>query len=266
MLTSLKQIVHTGLHRIGLDLIQARTMKRLLESESAATTANRQLELLRMFDDQSAGRLLKLLPRSRAQLQQDLFALACSGFAQGGYFVEFGAASGVDLSNTYLLEKDFNWNGILAEPALGWRQSLSANRSCALEFDCVWSQTGQQLEFREVSGIPELSTISSFVDADFQAPARSAGRSYEVRTISLLDLLKRHQAPTKIDYLSIDTEGSEFDILSAFDFDAYDVRVITCEHNFSSRRADILSLLASHGYERTMENVSLFDDWYVRRT
>lgn len=47
---------------------------------------------------------------------------------------------------------------------------------------------------------------------------RKKGKNYHVETVSLLDLLNEHNAPYEIDYLSIDTEGSEFDILKAFDF------------------------------------------------
>lgn len=72
-----------------------------------------------------------------------------------------------------------------------------------------------------------------------------------------------HNDPKEIDYLSVDTEGSEFSILSAFDFDAYRIRVITVEHNFTPAREQIRDLLESRGFVRKMESVSLVDDWYV---
>ena len=61
----------------------------------------------------------------------------------------------------------------------------------------------------------------------------------KVETISLNDLLKKFNAPKYIDYLSIDTEGSEFEILSSLDFSKY-ISVITCEHNYSSKRKKFL--------------------------
>jgi hypothetical protein len=55
-----------------------------------------------------------LLEKSKAQLRQDLFVLSETHYKRNGYFVEFGAANGIDLSNTYLLETEFSWSGILA--------------------------------------------------------------------------------------------------------------------------------------------------------
>ena len=78
-----------------------------------------------------------------------------------------------------------------------------------------------------------------------------------------MDLLKKYNAPKEIDYLSIDTEGSEFEILNAFDFDAYKIKVITCEHNFTPMREEIYKLLGSKGYVRKYQEFSQFDDWYV---
>ena len=111
----------------------------------------------------------------------------------------------------------------------------------------------------------ELSTITKFADRDGHATKRDAGQVYNVSTVSLSDLLRRHSAPYRIDYLSIDTEGSEFDILSAFNFEAFDIQIITCEHNYTSDRQKIFELLTSKGYERRFMGLSKWDDWYVRR-
>ncbi len=204
-----------------------------------------------------------LLSRSKAQLRQDIFVLHELGFKRGGYFVEFGAASGIELSNTYLLEKDFGWRGILAEPARRWHETLQSARNCHIESDCVWHTSGETLRFREAD-TAELSTIETFVHSDDHGAKRGDGKSYDVSTISLLDLLERHDAPRQIDYLSVDTEGSEYEILKAFDFERYDIRIITVEHNFTPQREQIRKLLSAQGYVRKFENISRFDDWYVR--
>ena len=67
-----------------------------------------------------------------------------------------------------------------------------------------------------------------------------------------------------VDYISIDTEGSEYDILSAVDFDRWSFRVMTVEHNHEPQREQVFDLLTSKGYTRVCQDVSRFDDWYVK--
>ena len=186
-----------------------------------------------------------------------------TGFKKNGFFVEFGATNGVDFSNTYLLEKEFEWKGILAEPAKIWHEELEKNRQCNIEKYCVWSDSGSILDFNEVNEA-ELSTIAKYNNSDWAFNSRKKGNTYNVKTISLIDLLIKYNAPKIIDYLSIDTEGSEYEILRTFDFDAYQFRVITCEHNHTRIREKIYNLLTSKGYQRKYIGLSEFDDWYIK--
>jgi FkbM family methyltransferase len=204
-----------------------------------------------------------LMPKSKAQLRQDLFVLAELDFKKNGYFVEFGATNGVDLSNTYLLEKNFGWTGILAEPARCWHQALKENRASNIETNCVWTDSTSVMHFNEVDE-PELSTIASFKKTDNHSYRRNRGQLYDVDTISLNDLLAKYGAPREIDYLSIDTEGSEFEILSNLDFASYRAKVITCEHNFTPIRDKVFTLLTKHGYVRKYIGFSKWDDWYLK--
>ena len=182
---------------------------------------------------------------------------------RSGFFVEFGAGNGVDLSNTYLLERQFGWSGILAEPARAWHESLRKQRGCAIDFRCIWNRSGDRLEFNEAAE-PEYSTLGQYSSTDLHAEKRDMGRRYLVETVTLGDLLRQNNSPKHIDYLSIDTEGSEFEILKAFDFKRYDVRLITIEHNYTENREDICRFLQSNGFMRKFETASLWDDWYVR--
>ena len=208
-----------------------------------------------------------ILQHSKSQLRQDIFVLSELSFKRNGFFVEFGATNGVDLSNTYLLESKFDWNGILAEPAKVWHADLLTSRRAFIELDCVWTSTGETLLFNEVvheKHKGELSTIDSFSDTDNHKDSRKCGHKYEVKTISLLDMLEKYNAPKSIDYLSIDTEGSEYEILSAFDFRSFDIKIIKCEHNFTSMRHKLFNLLSAHGSQRKHTECSRWDDWYVR--
>lgn len=200
---------------------------------------------------------------AKAQIFQDLFALFMTNERTGGYFVEFGATNGVTFSNSYLLEKSFAWDGILAEPARCWHDELRVNRNCKIETNCVWDESGKWLEFNELPA-RELSTINSFSGSDGRTMERQNGNVYSVETISLNELLEKHGAPYEIDYLSVDTEGSELTILSNFDFSKYQIHIITVEHNFTKEREKIHHLLSFNGYKRVFEKFSNWDDWYVK--
>ncbi len=202
---------------------------------------------------------------SHAQLFQDLFVLFCLRGKRKGFFVEFGATNGVGLSNSYLLEKKFNWRGILAEPGRRWHADLKKNRSASIDQRCVWRATGEKLEFKETP-YGELSTILEFVDTDMNNVGRQTGDIYEVETVSLNDLLAFHNSPRQIDYLSIDTEGSEYEILKEFDFQNYTASIITVEHNYTSAREKLNSLLEANQYINVFPVLSKFDDWYLHRT
>ena len=199
---------------------------------------------------------------SCSQLFQDLLVLYLLQEKTNGYFVEFGAADGMFLSNTYLLEKNFNWNGIVCEPAKSWENALRKNRSSIIDYRCVFHSSGLQLPFLDVKN-NELSTLQSYSQLDLHASNRAEGDQYLVETISLEDLLDQHNAPRVIDYISIDTEGSEFDILRVFNFKKYHFRIITVEHNHTEMRTEIYNLLVNSGYSRIFKDLSGFDDWYL---
>jgi FkbM family methyltransferase len=205
---------------------------------------------------------LEIIRNSKSQLGQDILALSQTGTKQTGYFVEFGATNGLSLSNTYLLEKMYGWKGIVCEPAKKWHEELSQNRSCLIDTRCVYASTGQRIPFSETA-IGELSTISAYLKSDAHRVHRKNRTSYEVETVTLKDLLQQHGAPSYIDFLSIDTEGSEYEILRRFDFSSYSFGLICVEHNFTSSREKIHELLFAQGYSRVFVELSGWDDWYV---
>lgn len=200
---------------------------------------------------------------SRSQIFQDAFVHWALNGKRDGFFCDFGATNGVFLSNSFALETEFGWTGICAEPATSWHEDLRRNRPGArIETRCVWARSGERLTFSE-SASRELSTLTQFEDSDSHSRRRRGAKTYEVETISLNDMLDQHAAPDQFDYLSIDTEGSELDILQAFDFKRWRPAVITVEHNYTANRQTLHDLLVKAGYRRVLPEVSLFDDWYV---
>jgi FkbM family methyltransferase len=200
------------------------------------------------------------LRHSYAQRFQDLWALWECGLAGNGYFVEFGAQHGLYGSNTYLLEQ-LGWEGVVAEPHPDFGDELRHARRCAISTKCVYDRSGETVRFQAVKGRPALSTIEGFGD-DLRRDLRSDYTVHDVETISLNDLLTESSAPREIQFLSVDTEGSELRILRAYDFSRHDIACICVEHNYH-QRDDLLELLTKHGFRRKWPTLSGQDDWYV---
>lgn len=197
----------------------------------------------------------------RSQLGQDKWVLEQTEFKRDGYFVEFGATNGVLLSNTWVLEKKYGWRGILCEPNPRFFEELKQNRAVSVGKDCVGPVTGEQIQFVFANAYGgDLQYALTDGHAAKRQAYRDNGQVGLLTTISLEDLLLKYDAPRVIDYLSIDTEGSEFAILEKFPFDQWDIRLITVEHNYTEQRAKIAALLAANGYVRTEQK---WDDWYA---
>jgi FkbM family methyltransferase len=227
------------------------------------------IDLLVLLGKEDSDYLLELVAHSKSQLGQDLLvAHLTRKIARPKYFVEFGAANGLHHSNTWLLEKKLGWQGILAEPARCWHKKLLEERSSTIDFRCVASVSGKEVDFLEVEGgevSNVLSTIAEYASKDCHSNLRtSSNKEYKVETISLVDLLKFHNAPEIIDYISIDTEGSELEIINHFDFSKYRISIISIEHNLDETyRKNIFDKLTEFKFKRVFEKISKFDDWYV---
>jgi len=250
----MKKVFKKIFQQCNLGLIRFDKLERLKQLPNDISS------ILQLSNNQLA-KILEIKGKTKAQLKQDLFVLLETNFKKNGFFVEFGATNGLDLSNTWLLEKEYGWNGILAEPAKAYHESIRKNRSCHIDEGCVWSESNSFIDFMECQS-GELSTISKFKNLDFHK--REESEIYKVKTISLNDLLKKYNAPKKIEYLSIDTEGSELEILNNFNFKEYEFGIITCEHNFNNNRQKIKNLLFKNGYKQKYAGFSDFDDWYVK--
>jgi FkbM family methyltransferase len=201
---------------------------------------------------------------SPSQTSQDLLVLFLLG-NEPGYFVEFGACDGIFLSNTLLLERTYKWDGLLIEPLRHYNKDLEINRRCKIEKLCISDKSNEQVLFSEVKGFEFHSGISEHCFNDEFANKRMTHQiQYEVETISLVDVLNKHNAPDVIDYMSIDTEGSELAILEAYDF-SREFKIITVEAcSLDSKSNDkIKNLLISKGYVNIFPEISKWDLWFI---
>lgn len=248
------KVLQTELDLIHGDIVLAQQRQQLFRSPDNSATPFSHSNIPEWLD-----RLQRL---SVSQLGQDLWVLDQSDYKRRGFFVEFGATDGVLLSNSWLLEKEFGWRGICAEPNPKFFVQLSENRSCTISNACIAGDTGREVVFILADA---YGGIADYAHADSHADKRdayiAAGNVIHLKTISLNDFLIQHNAPREIDYLSIDTEGSELEILTAFPFQEWNIRLLSIEHNFTPQRSEIRALLESHGYQCIEKE---WDDWYFR--
>jgi FkbM family methyltransferase len=227
------------------------------------------VRLLSLLDSKEGelGSLIRFINtnqhESYSQFFQDMWVLQKTNQKRGGFFVEFGATDGIYLSNTLQLEKDFGWTGILAEADPSWHRALVANRIAKIDKRCVLDQSGLLVKFASAKS-PSLSSTVDTMSNDEHAQARREHTVIEVETVSLNDLLSDHGAPRRIDYISVDTEGTEYKIMNEFDFDKWTVDFFSIEHNHTAQEHALDSLMTARGYQRCLKEFSGCDAWYER--
>lgn len=199
--------------------------------------------------------------KHHSQLGQEKWVLAKTLYKTGGFFVEAGACDGKNLSNTFALEKDYGWNGICCEPNPEYHTELSENRTCQISHDCLYSVSGKFVEFAPANELGGIVSEFKTDGGDIRANKRNVHEKILVKNISLLDLLEKYNAPKNIDYISLDTEGSEISILSTFDFNKYNVKLWTVEHNNISL-GPLINLFQKNGYDYTKIK---FDAWFFKK-
>ncbi len=207
----------------------------------------------------------------KSQLYQDVFASFIIDKNFNKTFLEFGATDGIDLSNTYVLEKNFGWNGSLSEPSPQWHKNLKNNRpNSNIITECIWSKSGEVLDFFE-SDVGVLSTISEYKESDkVSIPGNTiervrSGKLVKVETISLNDVIHKSFNSVAPSYISIDTEGSEYEILRFFNFKKFRPVVFTIEHNFTEIENKIDGLMFENDYVRIFKEFTAFDAWYISK-
>jgi len=214
---------------------------------------------------------IRKIKNSRSQLLQDIFASFVVHDNFEKTYLEFGATNGVELSNTYMLENEFGWSGVLSEPDPQWITDLKKNRpNSKIITKCIWKKSNEKLKFFS-SNHGVLSTLEEFKYSDNESMPRNVndrvkeGKNILVETISLNDLVEENFNSICPSYISVDTEGSEFEILNSFNFSKYRPVVFTVEHNFTKLQNDIDKIMLENNYIRIFENFTVFDAWYVSK-
>jgi FkbM family methyltransferase len=197
---------------------------------------------------------------------QDIYVTRILNEKRDGYFVEIGANNGYIMSNTYLLEKNYGWKGICIEATPYKLPDLTNNRPNAICIDAaVFSESNLELDFTTtVVDILNVLTEYAEIAVDF---LNQSGEIIKVNTKTLTDILNENNAPENIDYLSIDTNGSEYKVLEGIDFVKYKFNVITIKNSLIEERQNkINEILTANGYSKQQTVImvdNITDDIYV---
>jgi len=176
-------------------------------------------------------------------------------FGKNKFFVDIGFCDGIDGSNTYLLELN-GWKGIAADP---FPTNFDIRTNTVLCKSPVFSVSDETISFIKAGAV---GGIDKCLDKFKNHPHVTMADREFMTTISLADLLDKHNAPRYIEYLSLDTEGSEYDIMKTFPLDRYVFGLITTEHNGEeNKRMQMKNLLESNGYKRYKEHY--IEDYYI---
>jgi FkbM family methyltransferase len=168
--------------------------------------------------------------------------------------LDIGASDGITISNSYFFEKQLGWTGICVEPIPQRAAELRKNRNCICIEGCISdkNETSQFLRISSPSIFTEmLSGLAQKYDPRhlqrIQQELRVGGRYsiVAVKCYRLNDILAQYNIK-HIDYLSLDTEGGELDILRSIDFNTYKIDVITVEDNYND--PEFISFLTSQGF------------------
>jgi len=152
---------------------------------------------------------------------------------KNGFFVEIGAYNGIDGSNCYFFEKFLNWSGIAIEPSPSQFLLLQKNRKCKCINKAV-AKKNEKIEFIDViEGYTQMSGINnSSYQKTLEIIKKDLRTVLDKKIIEAATFSDIVEYNYLIDYLSIDVEGGEIDILESIDFNLYKIKVLSIENNY----------------------------------
>lgn len=150
---------------------------------------------------------------------------------RNGFFVELGANDGVNQSNTLYFERNKNWKGLLIEPYLPNYLKCIKNRSKKNYFFCNacvsfnYKKAFVKLIYNNLMTIP-VGVESDLRNQDYVGNGQFI---FGAPATTLNKLLKKSNAPKKIDFLSLDVEGGEIEVLKGINHNIFRFKLICVE-------------------------------------
>lgn len=260
--SSLRQIFSM----LNLGLVKLNDLNHLRQTQIAYQCLVNKLDFFLDLQDRSQKKsesssleilnLPNLLLESKSENGQDLFALFANKFKRDGTFLEFGAYDGVTFSNTFLLEKRFNWSGVLVDPIPKHFEQMRLHRDCISIHAAI---TVNKKEFVKILESP-ASNLSKPVNK-----SNITNKTHKVPAFTLVEIIDKYFPAKSLDFLSIDVEGEDLEILASVDFSKYEINAICVEHNNRIGSQEILKYMEKSGYELVWSEYSGNDFWFIHR-
>lgn len=211
--------------------------------------------------------------RFYSQIGQDKYYIEnIINYKKNGVFLDIGSFDGITFSNTYYLENMLDWKGICVEPNPVMSKKCLENRKCIVSNKAIFEKSNEKVEFIIPSGngsveggIEQLCSIKGCVrEKSLQQDFSSQYSKYStilVDTININELLETHDIH-HIDYMSLDVEGYELNILKMIDYNKNKIKFMTVEHgNDVKYQNDIKEFMESKNYQR--HRINKWDDEYI---
>jgi hypothetical protein len=181
------------------------------------------------------GNLQKQRRKWFSQWRQDYIVATLFRGMRNGYFVDLAANDAIRISNTYALETNYNWTGLCIEPQARYWPSLAYRQQCQVVGAVIggsnFNASHQEVLFRFPNRAgPQGGIVGVSNRKKLSYPVSHFNEDQRRYSLSLAAILDTFQAPTTIDYLSLDVEGSEDSILNDFPFNRYRFKVLTIEN------------------------------------
>jgi FkbM family methyltransferase len=162
---------------------------------------------------------------------------------RGGIFVDVGANHYQRDSNTYYLEERLGWSGVAIEPQTKFGADYAKHRPRTVFVPLFASDRS---DIHATLYVPTNDLVASSDKSFVQREVGDAGAPVEVYTATLDDILYRHKI-ARIDFLSVDVELHEPEVLNGFSISRFRPRLV-CIESHAPVRQKILDYFASHGY------------------
>jgi FkbM family methyltransferase len=172
-----------------------------------------------------------------------------------GFYVDVGAHDGITINNTLYFEKNHNWTGINVEPIKSVFDKLVTNRPNNVNLNYAVCNNDGETEFLCNKGYTEMiSGIKSNFDPrhlqrlhDENIQMGSTTELIKVNTKKLETIFDENNV-SHINYLSIDVEGAEFEVIKSINFDKVFIDIINFEDNYSDVSIPIIKYLEDKNF------------------